>query len=207
MMRPTTTTKVPERRCIATGDVASRTGFVRFVVGPEGRIVPDIEGKLPGRGLWVKAEREALAKAVAKKRFGYAARSKVEVPTDLTQNVKIALQRRCLDLLSLARRAGLVVCGFEKVRIAVRKTNPAALIAAKDGSEDGRRKIRNLARDVPLIDLFDAESLGRALGENRGIVHAAIAPGGLADKLLAEVNRLTGIVGTDDDQEPTHDRG
>ena len=55
-----------ERKCIATGEVQPKFGLIRFVVGPDQHIVPDVLGKLPGRGIWVSAKYETLAKAVSK---------------------------------------------------------------------------------------------------------------------------------------------
>ena len=105
-----------ERRCLATGQVLPKAALVRFVVGPDGALVVDVEERLPGRGLWVKADRAALEKAAAKRLFGRSARQMVIVPGDLPAQVVARLERRCLDLLGLARRAGLAVAGFEKVR-------------------------------------------------------------------------------------------
>ncbi|HET6224250.1 MAG TPA: DUF448 domain-containing protein, partial [Dongiaceae bacterium] len=57
----------PLRRCLVTREVLPKTDLVRFVVGPDGVLVPDVAGRLPGRGLWVKAQRDVLAAAVAKR--------------------------------------------------------------------------------------------------------------------------------------------
>ena len=54
----------PERRCIATGESQPKSELVRFVVGPEGQIVPDLLNRLPGRGIYVSADRVAIDKAV-----------------------------------------------------------------------------------------------------------------------------------------------
>ena len=79
----------PERKCIATGEVRDMAGLIRFVVGPDAQIVPDVAGKLPGRGIWVSAERAALDKAVAKGLFARGAKQAVTVPDDLVDQVAI----------------------------------------------------------------------------------------------------------------------
>src|SRR5688500_15598611 len=99
----------PLRRCIVTATVADREGMIRFVVSPEGGLVPDLEGSLPGRGLWVTARRDVLEKAVAKKLFAKAARRQVRVGPELADRVEALLKRRCLDTLGLGRRAGVAI--------------------------------------------------------------------------------------------------
>ncbi len=106
----------PERRCIVTGEVQPKAGLIRFVVSPEGVVVPDLAGKLPGRGIWVTADRAAIEKAAAKGLFARAARTGVTVPESLADLVEAGLARRVVDLISLARKAGLAVAGFEKVK-------------------------------------------------------------------------------------------
>ncbi len=185
-----------ERRCLVTGRSLARKKMLRFVVDPDGRIVADVAARLPGRGLWLSAERDVLKTACAKGLFGRAARARVEVPTDLVARVRALLERRCLDTLGLARRAGLVTTGFEKVSGMARAGKATAIVAACDASADGRDKVRRLARDVPCVALFDGGQLSRALGRHN-VVHAALAVGKLSDRFLDEAARL-GTYGRDD---------
>ncbi|CAK0770302.1 YlxR domain-containing protein [uncultured Gammaproteobacteria bacterium] len=186
------------RRCLVTGVVRPVDDLIRFVVDPDDRVVPDIDRCLPGRGLWVSAEHEVLERAVAKRMFVRAAKRAVRVEPDLVQRTVALLEQRCLKLIGLARRAGQLVAGFDKVRGVLRagsfgKAGPvAALLAAADGADDGRSKLRSLARGLPLIELFTASALGAALGRER-TVHAAIACGGLANRLIIESRCLTGL--------------
>jgi len=178
----------PLRRCIVTATVADRDGMIRFAVSPEGGVVPDLEGSLPGRGMWVTAQRDVLDKAVAKNLFAKAARRKVRVDPALTDLVEALLKRRCLDTLGLGRRAGVAVAGFEKVREALRSAKPGVLIAASDGAQDGRAKMRALAGEAPVVELFDSADLGHAFGRDHA-VHAMLAPGRLAGRFRAECRR------------------
>lgn len=188
----------PLRRCIVTRTVQAKDGQVRFVIAPDGRVVPDVTESLPGRGLWVTADRAVLERAVVKNAFAKAARQSVRVPVDLVEQVTTQLERRCLDQIGLARRAGQAVAGFEKVREALRSGRVgrvgkvAVLLAASDGADDGRAKLRALAGDRAVIALFDAASLGAAFGRDL-TVHAALAAGGLADRLIADARRLEGL--------------
>lgn len=179
----------PERRCIVTGVVLPKSALIRFVVAPDGRVVPDIGERLPGRGLWLTARRDILVLAVRKKAFSRAARCNVEAPPDLPEQVERLLRGRCRDLVGLARGAGQVVAGFEKVAETLRRGAAAVLLAASDGAEGGRAKLRALASGVPEVDVLTGAELGGALGREF-VVHAALAPGGLADRLLAESCRM-----------------
>ena len=106
----------PERKCIVSGESQPKAGLIRFVLGPEDMIVPDIQGRLPGRGIYVSADREALAKASKKNLFSRAARQPVKVPDDLPELVERLLVQRVIDLISLGRKAGDAICGYEKVK-------------------------------------------------------------------------------------------
>jgi len=182
----------PLRRCIVTREVLPKESLIRFVIGPAGDLVPDISGKLPGRGLWVKAERAVLAKAVAKNLFAKAARQSVNVPADLVDRTVALLSQRCLDLIGLAQRAGQAICGFEKVRDALRNRRVGIVLAAADGAADGRGKLKALAGALPILALFTGAELSASLGRGN-VVHAAMAPGRLAERLIAESARLTGL--------------
>ncbi|KZD04198.1 hypothetical protein AUP43_12315 [Oceanibaculum pacificum] len=184
--------KAPSRRCLATGESLPKAVLIRFVVGPDATVVPDLEQRLPGRGLWVRADRAALDRAVAKGLFSRAARATVRTDPEMTNRVEGLLARRLIGLIGLARRAGEAVTGFEKVRDWLKTGSAAVLLAASDGAEDGRGKLRGLTGDRPVIEVLDASELGEAFGRDRA-VHAAIAPGGLAEKIVADAGRLAGF--------------
>ena len=180
------------RRCLVTGESGDPGRLVRFVVGPDDRIVADVIGDLPGRGLWLTAARTVVDKAVAKGAFARAARRRVTVPADLADQVDRLLARRCLDFLGFARRAGEVVAGFEKVREWLDAGKVAVLVEARDGAADGRAKLARLGRGLPVVALFTSTELSLALGR-QNVVHAAVAPGRLAERFLAEIARLRGF--------------
>jgi predicted RNA-binding protein YlxR (DUF448 family) len=181
------------RRCLVTGVVQPKDRLIRFVVGPENAIVPDIDERLGGRGLWVSADRAALEKAVARNAFARAARQQVQLAADLPGRVAALIERRCLDLLGMARRAGQVVAGFEKVDAALRKRRAGVLIEAADGAPDGRAKLRALASGLPVVSVLDSAALASALGRSGPVVHAVIEPGRLAQRFLREADRLSGL--------------
>ena len=131
----------PERKCIATGEVQPKYGLVRFVVGPDAQVFPDILGKLPGRGMYVAADRAAIELAVKKKLFTRAAKMQVTVPDGLVDEVEKQLARRVVDLISLQRKGGRAVAGYEKVKSWLQNEEAQVLIQAIDGSERGKTKL------------------------------------------------------------------
>lgn len=184
------------RRCIVSGESKPPEELLRFVVGPDGTLVPDVAGKLPGRGLWLSPRRDMIDKARTRNLFARAAKSAVHVPEDLAALVERLLDSRCLELISLAKRAGQLVAGHDKVRSWLAAGKAGLLIQAVDAAEDGRGKLRALGQaakpGLPVLELFDAEQLGRTLGRPAS-VHIAVAPGGFADRIVAEATRLAGV--------------
>jgi hypothetical protein len=154
--------------------------------------VPDVAGKLPGRGLWLTAERDIVAQAVTKRLFARAARQPVIVDDDLAERVEALVAARCCDQIGLARRAGQAVAGFAKVEAALAGGRVAVLLAASDGAANGREKLRALAPELPLVEQLTAAELGAAFAREH-VVHAALAPGRLAEALIAEAARLKGF--------------
>ena len=185
-----------ERRDIVSGQVMGEAALVRFVAGPGGLVVPDLARKLPGRGLWVAADRASVEAAVKRGAFSRAAKAKLSAPADLADQVETLLRRRILDGLGLAKRAGELISGFEKVASTLNAGKAAWLIEASDGAADGRRKILNVARKSPkppqLCGLFDAEELGLALGAEN-VIHTAFLAGRGADRWTNDVRRLSGF--------------
>lgn len=162
------------------------------MVDPEGSVRFDVDARLSGRGMWLSAERDVVQKAVRKNLFARAARAPVVVDTDLAAEVERVLVMRGLNTLGLARRAGLLVSGFEKVKSVIATGSAAVLVNASDAAADAYRKARQRARELPVIRAFSREELGAALGRP-DTVHAAVLPGRLAERLLDDVARLGGF--------------
>lgn len=182
----------PERRCIATGEVNARRGMIRFVVGPDAQIVPDLLNRLPGRGIWVSAERAALEAAVKKKLFARAARQPVVMSETLVADVEAGLVRRLVDLISMARKAGRAVAGYEKVKSMLAIEEARLLLQASDGSARGKSKLRPPGGRGSFFDVLNASELGLAFGREH-VIHAALAAGGLTDMVREDALRLSGI--------------
>lgn len=185
-----------ERRDIVTGEVMDEAALIRFVAGPDGQVVPDLARKLPGRGLWVAADRASLETAAKKGLFARAAKARAVAPPDLADRVEMLLKRRLLSGLGLARRAGELTSGFEKVAAAIEAGKAAWLIEASDGAADGRRKLwgktRKQSPPTPVFGLFSAAELGLALG-GENVIHTAFLAGRAADRWAEDARRLAGF--------------
>lgn len=192
----------PTRRCLATGERQPKNRLLRFVVDPQGALIPDFAGRLPGRGLWITPRRDIVERAIRKGLFARAARRPLVLSDDLVERLSAMARRRLLDSLGLARRGGAVVAGFDAVEGRLRAGRVALLVEASDGADDGLRKLMSAARaggrEPDLVRLFDAEELGRALGREP-CVHVALASGGIADRFREEWLRLAALLGHDGD--------
>jgi predicted RNA-binding protein YlxR (DUF448 family) len=181
----------PDRKCIATGEVQPKHGLVRFVVGPDAQVFPDILGKLPGRGMYVAADRDAIELAVKKKLFTRAAKMQVTVQDDLLDEVEKQLARRVVDLISLQRKGGRAVAGYEKVKSWLQNEEAQVLIQAIDGSERGKTKL-STPHYGQYIGWLTADELGLAFGRQT-VIHGALASGGLTLRVVEEAQRLKGV--------------
>jgi predicted RNA-binding protein YlxR (DUF448 family) len=181
----------PERKCLATGEVRPKSEMIRFVVGPDGTVVPDIAGKLPGRGFYVTADRSALEKAVSKNLFSRGAKQSVTVPTGLVDEIERQLAHRVVNLISLARKSGDAVAGYEKVKSWLDREEARVLIQASDGSARGKSKLSTPYKG-DFIGWLTADELGLAFGRQT-VIHGALGSGGLGQRVVDEARRLKGM--------------
>jgi predicted RNA-binding protein YlxR (DUF448 family) len=185
------------RRCALTRAERAPDDLLRFVADPEGRLVPDLSRRLPGRGVWVTADKASVAAAVEAKAFAKSLKRTVVVAPDLPQTVEALFVRRVLEALSLANKAGLVTTGFEKVEALLEKGRAAALVQGADAAANGKRKLdrkfaaiqRDSGKADPIVDWLTIEQLGLAIGRPN-VVHAALKQGGATQRFLREAERL-----------------
>ncbi len=167
--------------------------MLRFVVGPDRQLVPDLAARLPGRGLWLSARADVVEAARAKGAFARAARGMVTVPADLSALLQAGLARRVADHLGLARRAGQAVAGFVKAREWIGSGRAGLVVQASDGSKEERQRLVSGA-DVRVAWPLDGSALGAVFGRDH-VVHVAVAHGRLAEALGNEIDRLAGVSG------------
>jgi predicted RNA-binding protein YlxR (DUF448 family) len=192
--------KGPVRTCIATRTEGAPDDMVRFVVGPDGQVVPDLAARLPGRGAWVGLRRAAVEAAVKRRAFARAFRREVAVDPALADLVDRLLEKAALEALSLANKGGAVVAGFAKVADAIAAGEVAALIHAREAADDGVDKLDralrnalsgygNQAGNTPIVRLFTVDQLNLALGRSN-VIHAGVLAGPASSGFLARTNRL-----------------
>ena len=169
-----------ERLCVATGVVRPVADMIRLVVGPDGRAVPDVKEKLPGRGVWVTATHDALYDAIKRKVFARGFKRDVRLPADLVSQTERLMERAALDALAMAGKAGLVAAGFTKAEIALQREDIVALLHAAEASPDGA---------IVVVRALTSAQLDLALGRPN-VVHAALLAGPPSNTFLARLRRL-----------------
>ncbi len=182
-----------ERKCLATGEVQPKFGLIRFVVGPDNTVYPDLMNKLPGRGMYVSADKTALEHAIQKGMFARGAKQQVTIPQGFVADIEQKLARRVVDLISLARKSGTAVSGYEKVKDWLIKDYADVLIQSSDGSERGKSKL-STPQDGVFIGWLTSDELGMAFGKQT-VIHCALATGGLTQRVVDEAQRLKGLRG------------
>jgi len=186
-----------DRTCIVTRQAGEPEGLLRFVVGPDASVVPDIKRKLPGRGCWVTGERRYVDEAVRKNLFKRAFKADVTVPADLGGMIDRILSQYALGAIGLARKAGALALGAAKVEASVRSGEAVAVLHAQEAQADGMRKIAQARRatvhlggpEIPAYKLFSEAELSLALG-GANVIHAALLAGEAGRAALKRVVAL-----------------
>lgn len=184
------------RSCIVSRTVRPEAELVRFVMAPDGAVVPDLRARLPGRGVWVGATRAEVAEAVRRKLFSRGLKAQARADSGLADAVAARLRESALGRLGMARKAGALVAGFAKVEAALAQGEALALVIAGDAAEDGRRKIEAAARRrygdegrLPVIRMFDSAELSLALGRPN-VIHAAVLQSPAGKSFVEAATRL-----------------
>jgi uncharacterized protein len=197
----------PERTCIVSRTVRPSAELIRFVLGPDNQVVPDLRHKLPGRGVWVTARAAVVEEAVRRRAFTRAFKTEAKVPATLAQDIDHALRLDLRQALSLANKAGSVITGFSKVESAITEKPMVALIHAAEAAEDGQRKLAGPLRkrlgdaisSFPVIRDLSNDELDLALGRSH-VIHAALVAGAGSDGFLTRWHRYRSYRVTDVEQ-------
>jgi predicted RNA-binding protein YlxR (DUF448 family) len=192
-----------ERRCALTHEVKPAADLIRFVVGPDGVLVPDTDMKAEGRGVWISLGEKQVAEAVRKKAFAKSLKSEVRLPDDLPGLTRLRLEQRLVAALQMAKKAGQLLTGMTKVKEALETGIAVALFTATDAAEDGRKKLlatlkaatksaeeQGMGRvNVPHFELLDSARMGLALGIE-SVIHAAPTQGAAGDAVVKRAEKL-----------------
>ena len=206
------------RTCALTRTEKPVEALVRFVVGPDDVLVPDVEARAEGRGVWITLSQETVAEAVRKKAFARSLKGPVTVADDLADLTRKRLEQRLLSALAMAKKAGQIVTGATKVKGALETNSVLALLTATDAAEDGRNKMRGTLRalnharreqgiqgpDVPHFELLESAEMGLALGVEN-VIHAALTTGAAAQSAVDKARRLARYIAkpTEEHTDPT----
>ena len=184
----------PFRMCLASREKLPASQMVRFVLDPNGQVTPDVAGKLPGRGVWVRSDREALASLIsAKGGFSRGFKKQVSVSDGLVDQVDQLLLQKCISVLGLAKRSSALILGYDQVRNELLKRRPGWLLEAQDGAADGRRRVLGLAvaqyERVRVAMALSSSELGAAVGRDQ-VIHGLLKTGRFADLWTKDYRRL-----------------
>jgi hypothetical protein len=206
---PRTNRSATERMCAVTRAVRPIDELIRFVVAPQGEVIPDLKRKLPGRGLWISASHPTVAEAVRRNQFSKGFKRDVRVAATLAADTEALLVRGVSEALAMAAKAGQVVSGFSKVEGALRLGQAEALIHASDGAADGIRKLDAIvrqnagisgeSREIPVVRALTSEQLDLALGRSN-VIHAAVLAGPASKTFLSRSQLLVRYRMADDDK-------
>jgi len=187
--------KVTSRQCALKKEVKPTNELIRFVLSPDDEIVPDIDAKADGRGVWLTLSKSVIKEAMKKNIFASSLKQKVKFSDELAQLVCLRLEQRLLGSLGLARKAGQLLLGGAKVRSSIEKKEITALLIANDGALDGRNKIVGMAKarleptSFLQIDFFNSEQLSLALGREN-VIYGALINGAAANSAVERAKRL-----------------
>ena len=181
-----------ERRCFVSRKCHPTCDLVRFVIGPDKSIIPDLAERLPGRGFWLLASREVVNTACSKKLFSKATGCAVTVMDNLADNIESQLSQRCLDWLGMARRSGDAVAGYEKVKSFIRGNVDPIILCASDVADGSQSKLIAKTREASVINIFSSSELGKIFGRQK-TMFAAVRQRSLASRMMIETRRLEGF--------------
>jgi uncharacterized protein len=216
---PRTDRSATMRMCAVTREVRPIGELIRFVVSPQGEVIPDLKRKLPGRGLWISASRRTVAEAVRRNQFSKGFKRDIRAAATLPADTEALLVRGATEALAMVAKAGQVVSGFSKVEGALREGQAQALIHASDGAADGIRKLDAIVRqkrgnpgesqefpaEFPIVNVLTSAELDLALGRSN-VIHAALLAGPASKTFLSRCQILVRYRMADDDKTADADR-
>jgi len=181
--------EIGTKTCFVTKEEALRTEMLRFVSTPDHQIVFDVAEKLPGRGFWLKADESVLKRAIEKHLFSKAAKGSVQISDDLPKQVGRALKDRCLDLLGLCRKAGLLTFGYAAVKKEMAKGNVVAVFEASEASKREQQKLFRDSDPISVWQILSRSELGHIAGSDE-VVHMALSGGHLSEQVIQTAKKI-----------------
>ncbi len=157
---------INQRECLVTRETLAKSELLRFVTSPSGEVVYDVTGKLPARGMWIKADKDVLEKAL--KQNLLSKRSKSSVSKIVTkEEILEQLKHYIFSLVQLANKAGLVFFGQDRIAQHLDKNEVSALIISQDSSLSSRNKLQaHIRSDITQIDCFNSSDMEEFFSSN-----------------------------------------
>ena len=181
------------RKCIVSGKVLEKDKLLRFTTMPDGLVIPDFKKKLPGKGVYVTNSKKLLTEAVAKGGFSKALKIKTKAGKELIDQVEHLLKRQALDAISLAKKAGVLVFGLDKVLETIKKNKASFLVEASDSGQDGRKRAETAAKDIKIFKIFKSEELDKELAKE-STVYLAFCKSKMADMVEEAFEKLASFL-------------
>ena len=184
--------QIPLRKCLVTGTTIEKKDLIRFVIDPQNNLIADINQNLPGKGYWVKADRDTILKAINKNILHKAIKKEVNIEKNVLDRIEMQITKQIINQISLCRKAGAAIFGFDKIKAAIKSNNIGLVIQALDGSD--REKKRLVNRSIPKIldDCLTGSDLGKAFGREN-VIHCAILRSGFVENIYFHSNRLNNL--------------
>jgi predicted RNA-binding protein YlxR (DUF448 family) len=186
------TKQIPMRKCLVTGTTIEKKDLIRFVVDPENNLIADINQNLPGKGYWVKADRDTISKAINKKILCKAIKKKVTVEKNVLEKIEIQITKQIINQISLSRKAGAAIFGFDKIKASIKSNNIGLVIQALDGSDREKKRLRNHSIPKIIDDCLTGSELGKAFGREK-VIHCAILRSDFVENIYFHSNRLNNL--------------
>ena len=186
------TKQIPMRKCLVTRTTIEKKDLIRFVVDPEDNLIADINHNLPGKGYWVKADRDTISKAINKKILCKAIKKKVTVEKNILDKIEIQIKKQIINQISLCRKAGAAIFGFDKIKASIKNNNIGLIIQASDGSDREKKRLRNQSIPKIIDGCLTGSELGKAFGREK-VIHCAILRSDFVENIYFHSNRLNNL--------------
>ena len=180
------------RKCLVTKTIIEKKDLIRFVVDPEDNLIADINQNLPGKGYWVKADRDTISKAINKKILCKAIKKKVTVEKNILDKIEIQIKKQIINQISLCRKAGAAIFGFDKIKASIKNNNIGLIIQASDGSDREKKRLRNQSIPKIIDSCLTGSELGKAFGREK-VIHCAILRSDFVENIYFHSNRLNNL--------------
>ena len=181
-----------QHKCLVTRQNIDESDLIRFVIDPENNLVADIDQVLPGTGYWVQANREAVSKAIENKVFNETINKKIRIDSNLIQSIENRIRNNIIQQISLSRKAGKAIFGFEKIKSVSPTHLIQLIIQATDGSIKEKTRLQNKCRPQIIDTCLNGSELGKPFGRDR-VVHCAILKSTFVQKIIFNANRLKNL--------------